>query len=294
MWFIYVIISSFFVCAYYFGNQIAKLTPNVFMFYRGFAPVLLLLPFLPFMTMIPVWQFYAFCVLQGLVIAYIDYRNFRAMHVWGAEAVSSLHPLGIGIVFVMWLLLKPHNIVFYAENLWLFMGIISALGGIIYATASFRYSHRSNKLIKYLVPYFLVAALCDIINKQCMSYVSSELLPYASYFYILITGAVVALINLTIYIKNNNKIKDLYVIKNLKYMPLIALLVGSMACKNFAMFQVSNPAFVTATLYLYIILIMIIGSVLEKYGKGTKFRIIERKKAILLLICAVSLVLLER
>lgn len=294
MWFIYVIISSFFVCAYYFGNQIAKLTPNVFMFYRGFAPVLLLLPFLPFITMIPSWQFYAFCVLQGLVIAYIDYRNFRAMHVWGAEAVSSLYPLGIGVVFVMWLILKPYNIMLYVDELWRFFAIIVAFCGIIYATASIKSSHRSKKLIQYLLPYFFVAALCDIINKQCMSYVSAELVPYASYYYILITGVVVAVINLLIYMKNNNKIKDLCVIKNLKYMPLIALLVGSMASKNFAMFQVSNPAFVTATLYLYIIWIMLVGSVLEKCGKGAKFRTIERKKAILLLICAVALVLLER
>ena len=126
-----------------------------------------------------------------------------------------------------------------------------------------------------------------------MGYVSSEFLPYASYFYIMITGAVVALFNLIMYVKNNNKIKDLYSYVNLKYSPIILLLIGSMASKNFAMFEVSNPSFVTATLYLYIVWIMLVGQILQKCGKISKYRVLERKKVFVLLICAVALVLLD-
>lgn len=293
MWFLFVIITSLFNCAYYFGNQIAKLSPNVFMFYRGAVPALVLLPFLPFMTYVSSWQFYAFCVLQGFVIAFIDYRNFYAMRKWGAEAVSALHPLSIGAVFVLWLLIKPSVMLGYVDNFWCLAGIVSALLGIIYATLSFRKSAQSKHMLQYLWPYFLGAALCDVLNKQCMSYVTGEQLVFASYFYIMITGAVVAIFNLIMYIKNNNKINELYKFSNLKYSPIILLLIGSMASKNIAMFQVSNPSFVSATLYLYIVWIMLIGQVLRKLGKDGNYRSLERKKVLVLLVCAVALVLLD-
>lgn len=293
MWFLFVIITSLFNCAYYFGNQIAKLKPNVFMFYRGAFPALVLLPFLPLMTFVSAWQFYAFCVLQGFVIAFIDYRNFYAMRKWGAEAVSALHPLSIGAVFVLWIVLKPLILADYIDNLGRFVGIIIALVGIIYATASFQKSAQSKQMLHYLWPYFFGAAICDVLNKQCMSYVTSEQLVFASYFYIVITGLVVAIINLIIYIKNNNKINELYKLSNLKYSLVILLLIGSMACKNAAMFQVSNPSFVSATLYLYIIWIMLVGQVLRKLGKDGNYHTLERKKVFVLLICAVALILLD-
>lgn len=293
MWFLFVIITSLFNCAYYFGNQIAKLSPNVFMFYRGAVPALLLLPFLPVVTYVASWQFYAFCVLQGFVIAFIDYRNFYAMRKWGAEAVSSLHPLSIGAVFLLWLLIKPSVMTGYVDNCWRFLGIILALSGVIYATFSFQKSAQSRQMLHYLWPYFLGAALCDVLNKQCMSYVTQEQLMFASYFYIMITGAVVASFNLMVFIKNGNKINELYKLSNLKYSPIILLLIGSMASKNIAMFQVSNPSFVSATMYLYIVWIMLVGQILRKFGKDGKYRSLERKKVFILLLCAVALVLLD-
>ena len=45
MWFVYTLLTSFFVAAYYFGNQVAKLDAKVFMFYRGAVPALVFLPF---------------------------------------------------------------------------------------------------------------------------------------------------------------------------------------------------------------------------------------------------------
>lgn len=293
MWLGFVILCSLFNCAYYFGNQAAKVTPNIFMFYRGAVPALLLLPFLPFITYVCVWQFYVLCVIQGLVIAFIDYRNYNAMQKWGAETVASLHPLGIGIVFMLWLLLKPQIFINYTENLYRFGGICLALAGIIYATISFQKSENSKKLLSYLWPFFLMSALCDIINKQCMSYVTSEYLSSASYLYIMITGAAVAIINLIIFVENKGKINELYKPVNLKYSPIILLLIGSMVSKNFAMYAVDNPSFVTATLYLYIVWIMLVGKMLNKHGRKSKFRKLEGKKVFILLICAVSLALLD-
>jgi len=293
MWLGFVILCSLFNCAYYFGNQIAKVTPNVFMFYRGAVPALLLLPFLPFVTWVDAWQFYVLCVIQGLVIAFIDYRNYSAMQKWGAEMVASLHPLSIGVVFILWLLLKPYIFINYTDNLYRFGGICLALIGIIYATISFQKSENSKQLLRYLWPFFIMSALCDIINKQCMSYVTSEYLSSASYLYIMITGAIVAITNLIQYIKNKSKINELYKPINLKYSLIILLLMGSMVSKNFAMYAVDNPSFVTATLYLYIVWIMLVGNILNMCGRKSKFRKLEARKVFILLICAVGLALLD-
>ena len=293
MWFLFVVITSLFNCAYYFGNQTAKVSPNVFMFYRGAVPALFLLPFLPFITYVDAWQFYVLCILQGLVISFIDYRDFKAMRTWGAEAVSSLHPISIGAVFLLWLMIKPIILINYLDDLWRLGGIVATLGGIIYATASFQKSEHSKQMLQYLWPYFLGAALCDVINKLCMSYVVKETVSSASCLYIMITGAVVAMLNLIIYVRNNNKINELYNFSNLKYSFLILLLIGSMVSKNFAMYNVSNPSFVSATLYLYIVWIMLVGKVLQKLGKSGNYHILDRKKVVILLVCVIGLVLLD-
>lgn len=293
MWFLYVVLSSLFSCFYYFGNQAAKIKPNVFMFYRGAGPALFLLPILLFVEPIGAWQFYAFCVLQGCVISFIDYRNFRAMRAWGAEAVAALHPLSIGLVFVFWMLIKPYMLLNYMENVWKFGGILLALGGILYATVSFRKARNIRKLLYYMLPYFIGAATVDVINKICMSYATPTQLQTASGLYVIITGVVVALINLLLYIKNNNKINELFNKNNLKYAPIILLIIGCMVTKNLAMFNVGNPAFVMATLYIYILWIMLFGQIDFIRRRFGVYRQIERKKALILLLCAVALVLLE-
>ncbi|MBQ8482093.1 MAG: hypothetical protein IJ532_06120 [Alphaproteobacteria bacterium] len=293
MWFLYVVLASFWATVYYFGNQIANITPNVFMIYRGAIPALLLLPFLPFVSYIQVWQFYAFCVLQGGVIAFVDYRNFKAMRAWGAEAVSALHPLSIGAVFILWILVKPQILLGYMNDWGRFCLIIIALCGIIYAVVSLKKSTRSKQILQYLQPYFIGVAFIDVINKQCMSYVDADLLPYASYFYIMITGAVIAIINFFVYVKNNNKINLLFDKSNLKYSLIIIFLIFFMVSKNYAIFEVSNPSFVTATLYLYIVWIMIAGQIMRMCGKDGGYLTINRGKVFILLACTVLLVLLD-
>ncbi|MBR1600567.1 MAG: hypothetical protein IJ677_03215, partial [Alphaproteobacteria bacterium] len=252
-----------------------------------------LLPFIPLLSYVTAWQFYFLCIIQGLIISFIDYRNFKAIQTWGAEAVSSLHPFSVFVVFLLWLMLNPEIMINYTDNLWRFTGIIFSLSGIIYAVSSLKKSVIGRDLLIYLCPYFLGAALCDVINKLCMSYVGNKSLLSASCIYIVITGLVVTIVNTLIFIKNNNKINEIFKYVNLKYSLLVILLIGSMISKNFAMFDVSNPSFVSATLYLYIIWIMLTGKILQKYGKFNKYCALDYKKVFILLICAVCLVLLD-
>lgn len=294
MWAIYAIMASLWTCVYFFGNQAAKTSPNIFMVYRGVVPVLLLLPFIGLVHPIASWQFYFICILQGGVIAYIDYRNFRAIRVWGAEVISSIQPFNIGIVFVLWLLLKPHSIGRYLENPLHFALIVAALAGVVFAVSGYRKSQKSRRALKYMVPYLLVSAVCDALNKMAMSYVGADELIYASYFYILITAAVVAAVNLAIYLRSGNKIKQLAVSANLKYAIIIIPLMLSMLCKNFAMFNAINPSYVTATVYLFVVWIMLIGMLLKRLGRSGHYKNMDKSKVILLLVSVMILILFGR
>ncbi len=294
MWFVYVIISSLFSALYYFGNQSAKISPNVFMFYRGIVPVIVLLPFLPLFPFIGAWQFYALCLLQGCVIAYIDNRNYQAMQKWGAEIISSLHPFSVGVVFVVWFLLKPAEGIQLISNPLKFIGVVVTLSCIVYATASFKKDADTKAALAYLLPFYLGAAVCDNINKLCMSYLTSEQVMAGSYYYILLTGAVIALFNFGLYLYRGGEVCHLYSMQNIKYSWVLLIGICCMVSKNFAMFSVSNPSYVTAALYLYIIWIMIGGQVLRYFGVNGTFKKVNRRKALLLLIAAVALILLEK
>ncbi len=294
MWAICTIMASLFSAAYYFGNQGVKVNPHAFMFYRGFVPFALLLPFIGVVPFIPAWQFYVFCIIQGCVIVFIDYRNYRAMRVWGAEIISSLHPLSIGIVFLLWFTLHPQYLLTSARNMYWLVGTVAALCGVIYAASSYRNTRRSRQAFYYTVPYLFGAAACDVLNKVCMGYVSVEMLVYGSYFYIMITGAVVAAFNLLLFYRQNKTVTPLFGAHSLKISPIMLLLMGSMLFKNFAMFNTSNPSYVAAVLYLYIIWIMIFTPLLNRIGLKCPQTGLKHGKALLLLLSIVILILLNR
>lgn len=294
MWAICTIMASLFSAAYYFGNQGVKVNPHAFMFYRGFVPFALLLPFIGVVPFIPAWQFYVFCIIQGCVIVFIDYRNYRAMRVWGAEIISSLHPLSIGVVFLLWFALHPLYMLTAARNFYWLTATVAALCGVIYATASYRVTSRSRRAFHYMVPYIFGAAVCDVLNKVCMSYVAPEQLIYGSYFYIMLTGAVVALFNLLLFYRRNQKISPLFAAKNLVIAPIMLLLMGSMLFKNFAMFNAVNPSYVAAVLYLYIIWIMLFTPLLNRIGLKCPQTGLKRSKALLLLASIIILILLNK
>ena len=56
MWAIFAIIVSIINACYYIGNQNSRLKPSLFMVYRGFFPVLAVLPFLFFYIPDFEWQ----------------------------------------------------------------------------------------------------------------------------------------------------------------------------------------------------------------------------------------------
>lgn len=292
MWVFYTLLASWINCAYYFGNQVSKIAPNIFMFYRGFVPVLILSFFFPYITFIDSWQFYAACAFQGVIVSFIDYRQFRAIRVWGAERVSSIYPFCLGFVFIFWLVLRPSDIIYYIKTPFRFLGIVLALSGIFFSVYSYRKSRRSGQALQYLVPFILASALCDAMNKFSMSYVPEQNLISGSVLYVWIQSAVIAVINFVIYGKKTSMGKDIYQWHNVKYSPIIILNILACMSKNLAMFNAPNPSYVTALMYLYIIWIMIVARILLHFHIKCRHNELSMYKVFLLLASSVSLVLL--
>ena len=138
MWAVYASLASIAIGLYYLGNQAAKVSSTVFMVYRGVMPILFLLPVLPFVSLPAAWPFYVVCLVQGGVISFVDMRNFRAMRVWGAETISSIHPFCVGIVFFVWLLLNPGGLIAYGREPLRFLTVAAALGTVIFSVSSYR------------------------------------------------------------------------------------------------------------------------------------------------------------
>ena len=292
MWLVLTLISGFFTAAYYWGNQLVKLNPFVFMFYRGFVPVVVLLPLLPFVHFIDDWHFYALCLLQGSVIAFIDYGNFVAMNKWGTKVVSALRPLSFVLVFAFWTILRPAQFISYLHNPFYLSIIFLSFAGIVYAASSFSFSSDTKKIMLFLFPFLVMSAVCDILNKLCMSYVAEQQVIYASYLYILITASVVAMINFVVYLRQGHHPRDLYTAQNLKYALLFLLLIGAMISKNFAMFSTSNPSFVTAGLYSYILWIFASAPLLRLFKIKTDYVSLPLYRIFILLFSVVLLVFL--
>lgn len=291
MWVFYAILNSFLISAYFFGNQQSKASPTVFMLYRGLVPVIVLLPFLPWVETIMNWQFYVLCMLQGAIIAYVDYRNLRAIRAWGAETVTSIHPFNIGIVFVIWLVLHPSLVWGYLQTPVRLVIVLSALCGVVYAASAYRRSRNSRRALSYMVPYLLMSAVCDALNKQLIDFVSPGQVIFGSYWYILVSAAVVFFINLLMYCSQRLPLAELVDRKNLRSSLVMLPLVLAMVCKNFSMYNTPNPSYVTAIIYTYIVWIMLAGPVLRALGWSVHYPLVDRKRVFLLLLSVIALIL---
>lgn len=116
MWVAFALLTSFFNAAYFLLNQKMAMKASLFMVYRGWVVFFMLLPFIGLFTPVSHWEFYALCVLQGALIAFVDGKFFIALRRWGAEVATSLQPFSIGITFVLWLIISPSTIFVYLQE----------------------------------------------------------------------------------------------------------------------------------------------------------------------------------
>ena len=290
MWVVFALLTSFFNAAYFLLNQKMAMKASLFMVYRGWAVFFMLLPFVGLFTPVPHWEFYALCMLQGALIAFVDGKFFVALRRWGAEVATSLQPFSIGITFVLWLIISPSTILVYLREPLVALLIVAAMAGIVVSVRLFNRSPISMQALKFLVLTLTVGAFCDIVNKKAMNYGQGDLVS-ASYFYVLLIALVAGAINLVVYLRDNGSLKKAVAAENVKYLPVFVLLIGCNVSKNFAMFYAFNPSYVDSLMYIYILWIALFNLLKARLTPNIPYNRMNVKAALLLLTSAIVLIL---
>lgn len=265
-WFIVAIFCSLLTAIFLYTNQVFKLAGPLFMVLRGFGQFFSLLPFMMFFHPIHNITFYILCATQGCIIAFNDYRLLRSAKAFGAEVTSSLQPLSIGLIFILWLVINPADLTAMLNApLHLFL-ILACLLGITFSILKMKSAKTSSRAMKYLFPCLCLLSINDVINKEAMMH-GAENLVSAIYFYCLITAIVSGSAHLFIYLKKH----DVSEIFNHRYygkaIMIVFLVTFSMVCKNYAMYLAPNPAYVSAIIFLYPLWI-VLGNMLYRHLGG--------------------------
>jgi len=214
-----------------------------------------MLPFIPFFAPIHNIYFYVFVVAQGLWAGYLDNRFFQAVGKFGVEMTSAIQPLSIGVTFLFWIIIYPHQIITFINNPLQFAGIILCLTGITISVLQLRKSKIGFQAFLYLIPCLFMTTGSDILNKQAMHF-GTENLTSAVFYYILIMSIIMGITNLWAYLRVY-KTSLIWKKKNMWHgFVLVMWALISLASKNVAMAKTFNPSYVAAIIYTYPMLII--------------------------------------
>ena len=255
IWWIAAFASSIFTAVYMYSNQIYKMPASLFMVYRGLGAGLVMLPFAPLFPPIHEIYFYVFVIAQGLWAAYLDNRLLHSIDRFGVEMTSAIQPLSIGVTFLLWMMIYPHQITVFAQNPARFLGIIICLVGITVTVLQLRKSKIGFQAFLYLLPCLFMTTGSDILNKQAMHF-GTENLSSAVFYYILIMSLIMGVANLWAYLRTY-KTSLIWKKNNLWHgAVLVTWALLSLASKNVAMAETFNPSYVSAIIYTYPMLII--------------------------------------
>ena len=290
MWFIYALAASFCSAFYYICNQNSILNPKLFIIYRGFIPVFLILPITLFMPPNFQWPFFLIATIQGFAVSYLDYKIYKLFQKYGAETVSSIQPLSVLITFVFWLVIRPSLLVVYMENLWNFSLIVLSILAIVYSVMKYRQQTFVLACLHDMVPLLLIFSLIDITNKLIMEYANHNLLA-ATIYRVLIVSSIVGLVNLGTGLQRDLKITDLFKKENISAAWFTLLIPISMILVNFSALYADNPAYTSAVIYLSVIWILLLNKISRYFSLPTNYKPIGRKWIILLVIATMTLII---
>lgn len=294
-WWLTALLTGFVNAGYIYVNQIYKMNGMLLMLYRGFVVALIMLPAVLLSAPITDWRFYLFCILQGGIIAFNDYRFFRATKAFGAEVSGSIHPLSVSLMFVLWLLVTPSQLWYFAEHYWRFAAVVLCLGGIIAAVLRLRNAKASRRALGYLLPVLAVLACGDIVNKKAMQY-GAENLFSAVVYYSFVTGIVCGLCSLAVYLHRRRPLAPVFEKRNLLRGSVVAVMViVLMIFKNVSMYLTPNPAYVSAIILLYPLWIMGGDNIyLKLTGRKGGYATVSPKLLLMLVCSVIGLILLNR
>ena len=272
LWWLVSIFASFVFAMYIFANQIFKLKVSLMMIYRGIGAALVLLPFCFFINGIDNNLFYGLCVIQGILIAYLDNRLFNAASRFGAEITSVIQPLSVLLGFVMWFIIVPTQFFNLAANPLKLVLVVGAMLGIVTSVILFRKNRLSRLAFLYLLPAMLTVTVLDLLGKILMNIGSDNILG-AIFYYSLITSAVAGAINMVAFLKQGHDFKEVVAPRNLFLagIPMIMLIMGMYVFKNYSLYLSENPAYVMAIIYSYPVWIFVANNIFSKYLKNKEY-----------------------
>lgn len=277
---------------YIYINQIFRLPGAMMMVYRGFGQVVMLLPFAFLFEPIDNWQFYALCTLQGFLIAFDDNRLLRSSKAFGAEITGAVQPLSLGLIFALWLVIRPQQFFELTADIRRFLLVVACLAGIAFSIMGLNKIKASRKAFQYLLPVLFALSLNDVVNKESMHFGAANL-PSAIFYYILITAAVSGSANFYAFLRRHRP-KDLVNGKNLRcgtvFVVLGALLI---VVKNLAMYLTPNPAYASALIFLYPLWIIFANALYLRWKGCKDYPGVNFKIVAVLLTSVIGLVLVH-
>ncbi len=291
-WFIVALICSLLNGIFIYINQIFKLAGPLFMVFRCVGQFFALLPFIMFFAPIHNIPFYILCTVQGCLIAFNDYRFFRSAKAFGAEVTSSLQPLSIGMIFVLWLAVNPANLTEMLMRPLHMVLVILCLIGITFSILRMKKAKYSSRAMKYLLPCLCLISVNDVINKEAMMYGAQNLIS-AIYFYCLITAFVAGSVNLYIYLQKHALGSLLETQYRMKAGVIVFLITASMISKNYAMYLAPNPAYVSAIIFLYPLWIVLGNLCYRRLGGKITCASVRLSTILILLTSVIGLILLK-
>lgn len=290
MWVLFAVTASIVNAIYYLCNQNVRLQPSVFMIYRGIVVALMAIPFLFFYSPIEAWQFYAIAILQGLITAYSDLMTLRANRKYGAETVSSIMPINVGLVFMIWCFIEPMIIVSYLSSPIKTLLIVLSMFGIVFALVQYRRVKMTREAFLFLLPVMFLSATISIFNKTIMVYALDSL--YGLCFWrIFVSSLTVGLIHLVIYLLRGRSIAPLFELENLKRIWIFLFMPMSMLCRNMAMFGADNPSYVTSIVQTSLLWLIFFNRHIHFIKFKKMYIPIDKKWALLVLISVIVLIL---
>ena len=267
-WWLVSIFASFIFAMYIFANQIFKLKGSLVMIYRGIGAAIFLLPFVPLIQGVANPNFYYLCLVQGVLIAYLDNRLFNAANRFGAEITSVIQPVSVMFGFVIWFILVPQQFWDLCQNPWRLFFITASMIGIVSSVLMLKKNRMSRKAFFYLLPALLTVTVLDLLGKKLMDIGQDNVLG-AIFYYSIITSVIAGGINAIAFFREGNSISEVFHLRNLLFagIPVIVLILAMYTFKNYSLYLSSNPAYVMAIIYSYPIWILFANNVYSRYFK---------------------------
>lgn len=258
MWAVLALLSAVLSAVYYLSAQNIKLDANTFMVYRGALLALLLLPVLMFNPVAFSRGFYLMAILQGLIAATVDYAVFGINKNYGSETVSSITPLSVLLVFVMWCFVDSGLLEQYWQNPWRSGAIFISCAGAVLALNRYHQVAFTRQALYKLLPLLLLTSAFTVLSKTVMDYASSMPI-WGALWQSFIIAAVVGVVHLTIYCKKRLSLKNLVLPQNLLKGLIFIYMIGFLSLKSLAFYYAQNPAYVAVLAYTSLFWVMLLS-----------------------------------